>query len=114
MFIKNIVYTVYVNKHKNLGISFFCLPQELALQREPDIRNRRGEANCHLFLFFQQPNHRRFYFFYFLCSWQALKRRRFNSSRLVEPQDGAPLHIKFPDGHVLRRRFHLMQPIQVK
>ncbi|XP_056615096.1 G2/M phase-specific E3 ubiquitin-protein ligase-like [Triplophysa dalaica] len=59
--------------------------RERALQREADIRNRRREA---------------------------LERRRFNLSRLVEPQDGVPLHIKFPDGHVLRRRFHLMHPIQ--
>jgi len=32
---------------------------------------------------------------------------------LVEPQDGIPLQVKYPDGHIVRRRFYLIHPIQV-
>ncbi|XP_028441868.1 uncharacterized protein LOC114560584 isoform X2 [Perca flavescens] len=43
---------------------------------------------------------------------EALERRRLNLSNRAEPQDGIPLQVKYPDGHVARRRFDLMQPIQ--
>ncbi|XP_028454088.1 uncharacterized protein LOC114568671 isoform X3 [Perca flavescens] len=43
---------------------------------------------------------------------EALERRRLNLSNCAEPQDGIPLQVKYPDGHVARRRFDLMQPIQ--
>ncbi|XP_030271699.1 uncharacterized protein LOC115581031 [Sparus aurata] len=43
---------------------------------------------------------------------RALERRQLNLSDQAEPQDGIPLQVKYPDGHVVRRRFLLMQPIQ--
>ncbi|XP_059389810.1 uncharacterized protein LOC132123265 [Carassius carassius] len=43
---------------------------------------------------------------------EALERRRLNLSRLAEPQDGIPLQLKYPDGHIIRRRFYLTHPIQ--
>ncbi|XP_049437710.1 uncharacterized protein LOC125892029 [Epinephelus fuscoguttatus] len=43
---------------------------------------------------------------------EALERRRLNLSDQAEPQDGISLQVKYPDGHVVRRRFLLMQPIQ--
>ncbi|KAF1395560.1 hypothetical protein PFLUV_G00012790 [Perca fluviatilis] len=44
---------------------------------------------------------------------EALERRWLNLSNRAEPQDGIPLQVKYPDGHVARRRFDLMQPIQM-
>ncbi|XP_059374208.1 uncharacterized protein LOC132111056 [Carassius carassius] len=43
---------------------------------------------------------------------EALERRRLSLSRLAEPQDGIPLQLKYPDGHIIRRRFYLTHPIQ--
>ncbi|MED6250355.1 hypothetical protein ATANTOWER_030563, partial [Ataeniobius toweri] len=42
----------------------------------------------------------------------ALERRRLNVRNHTEPQNGIPLQVKYPDGHVVRRRFLLIQPIQ--